>query len=72
MPWLCKTFYGHDGIHTTDIKVHNGDMVMFQSHIAGDWNDNIWNESNYEQMRLSLQFLTNTTEITFKTLEECL
>ena len=20
---------------------------MFQSHIQGDWNDNVWNEKNY-------------------------
>ncbi len=72
IPWSCKTFYGHDGIHTTDVGLHNGDMIMFQSHIAGDWNDNTWNETNYKQMRLSLQFLTDTTKVTFKTLEECL
>ena len=44
---------------------------MFQSHIAGDWNDNVWNETNYNQMRLSLDAL-NKNKIEFKTLGECL
>ena len=53
----CKTFYGHDGIHETDIKLHNGNCLMFQSHIAGDWNKNTWNKENYKQFKLSLDFL---------------
>ena len=68
----CKTFYGHDGINTTDIKLHNDNMIMFQSHIQGKWNDNIWNEDNYNQTRLSLEYLTQNHNITFKTLSECL
>ena len=68
--WACQTFYGHDGIHETDIKLHNG-RIMFQSHIAGDWNDNIWNEKNYEQMKLSLNYLKNQG-IKFKTIKELL
>ena len=31
--------------------------IFFQSHIAGDWNDNVWNEDNYLQMKESLKFL---------------
>jgi predicted deacetylase len=58
LPWKCKTIFGHDGIHETDITLHNG-CVMFQSHIAGNWNDNVWNETNYNQIRLSLNHLTN-------------
>ena len=46
-------------------------MIMFQSHIAGDWNDNVWNESNYNQMRLSLEHLSKM-DLKFKTLNECL
>jgi len=30
---------------------------MFQSHIAGNWNDNCWNEENYNQIKSSLQYL---------------
>jgi|TARA_R110000744_G_scaffold218069_1_gene336793 hypothetical protein len=69
--WLCKTFYGADGIDTTDIKIHNNNMIMFQSHIAGDWNDNIWNKTNYEQMRVSLKHLSKMN-VEYKTLSECL
>ena len=46
-------------------------MIMFQSHIAGDWNDNVWNEDNYKQMRLSLSHLKQYKP-KFKTLKECL
>jgi len=53
----CKTIYGHDGIHETNIKLHNGNTLMFQSHIAGNWNKNVWNEVNYNQFKLSLEFL---------------
>ena len=70
IPWSIKTYFGHDGINETDIKIHNGDMVMFQSHIAGDWNDNVWNESNYNQMRLSLSYLKDQGA-KFTTLSEC-
>ena len=45
-------------------------MVMFQSHIAGDWNDNVWNEFNYEQMRMSLSHLKDHKP-EYKTLSEC-
>ena len=69
IPWECKTFYGHDGINETDIKLHNNDMVMFQSHISGDWNDNVWNNANYEQIRLSFKHLLKHKP-KFTTLEE--
>jgi len=71
LPWACKTFYGHDGINEVDIKTHNKDMIMFQSHIAGDWNDNVWNETNYNQMKLSLKHISQMN-VEFKTLNECL
>lgn len=58
--WPCVEFYGHDGIHTTEVGVHNGDMIMFQSHIFGDWNDNVWNQRNYDQIRASLAYLHET------------
>jgi hypothetical protein len=69
-PWRCKTFYGADGINTTDISIHNKDTIMFQSHIAGDWNDNVWDESNYQQLRLSIKHLIDSYNIKFKTLNE--
>ncbi len=68
IPWKCRTFFGHDGIHETDIKLHDG-RIMFQSHIAGDWNDNRWDKDNYEQIRLSLNHLLQYNP-EFKTLQE--
>jgi hypothetical protein len=62
MNWSCKMLFGHDGIHETDIKLHN-DVLMFQSHIAGDWNQNVWNKDNYEQFRSSLQFISDNYSI---------
>lgn len=76
-----KVFFGHDGIQQENISIHNVDesdpenptgMIMFQSHIAGSWNHNVWNEHNYEQLRLSLIHLVERHECEFKTLNECL
>ena len=68
--WNCKTLYGADGINLEGGAIHNKDTIMFQSHIAGDWNDNVWNEKNYQQLRLSLKRLINNDNIQFKTLRE--
>lgn len=68
LQWGCKMVFGADGIHETDINLHNGN-VMFQSHIAGEWNDNCWNLDNYNQMRISLEHLTKQGGI-FKTISE--
>ena len=58
----CKMIFGHDGIHETDVKLHNGNCLMFQSHIAGNWNKNIWNKDNYNQFQLALDYIyTNYT-----------
>ena len=72
MNWNCKTFFGHDGIHQTNISIHNDDMIMLTSHIAGDWNDNVWNQANYDQLCHSLDYLVENYECEFKTLKECL
>ena len=80
LKWNCKTFFGHDGIHQTDIKVHNVymdnyevfGMIMLTSHIAGDWNDNVWNETNYEQLRLSLRYLTENYNCEFRLMQDCI
>ena len=64
-----KVIKGHDGIHETDISLHD-DRLMFQSHIAGDWNNNIWNEKNYKQLKFSLQHLLKNYNLVFKTMDE--
>ena len=43
---------------------------MFQSHIAGEHNDNVWNEQNYKQLRMSLQHLVKLYNTEFKTMSE--
>ena len=70
--WICNTFFGHDGIQQENISIHNGDMIMFQSHIAGKHNHNVWNEQNYDQLRLSLDHLFENYQIEPKLLNECL
>lgn len=72
LKWNCKTFFGHDGIQQEHISIHNGNMVMYTSHIAGNWNHNVWNEQNYEQLRISLNHLFENYTITPKFLKECL
>jgi len=56
LQWDCNMIYGADGIHETDINIHNNSF-MFQSHIAGSWNKNSWVKENYEQFKTSLEFL---------------
>lgn len=72
MEWNCKTFFGHDNIQSENISIHNDNMIMFQSHIAGKHNLNVWNEENFEQLKLSLDHLTQNYNCTFKTLQECI
>tara|TARA_Y100000310_G_C20486050_1_gene716906 strand:- start:167 stop:832 length:666 start_codon:yes stop_codon:yes gene_type:complete len=67
--WKSKMFFGCDSINKTDVSILDN-RIMFQSHIAGDWNDNIWNSDNYEQFKVSLDFLVNNNEIEFKTMGE--
>ena len=66
----CDTFYGCDGIHETDNINLWEDRFMFQSHIAGDWNDNCWNEENYNNFRNILEYLSTQYKLTYKTMSE--
>jgi len=78
MTWNIPTLFGHDGIHQENISIHNVNetnpygMIMFQSHIAGKHNHNIWNEQNYEQLKLSLTHLFEQYQPNPKFLRECL
>ena len=67
--WDLKMLFGADSIHDTDIKLHDGN-IMFHSHICGDWNGNVWNEDNYEQLNLSLDHLFTNYDITPTTISE--
>ena len=68
--WPCNTFTGHDGINQTESIQMYDDTFMFQSHIAGDWNDNIWNKNNYENFREVLIYLSSLYELNYVTLGE--
>lgn len=70
--WDCETFYGCDGINQTESIQLYGNTFMFQSHIAGEWNDNMWNEDNYENFRNVLEFLEQEYELRYITLQELL
>ena len=67
--WDCKMIYGYDGINETDIKLHAGN-IMFQSHIFGSWNRNEWTEENYQQLKMSLDYIFTNMEVTPCTISE--
>ena len=71
LQWDCKMIFGEDGIHSTDsINIWRGNSFIFQSHIAGDWNDNCWTNQNYANMRQILMHFENNYEIEYKTFKE--
>ncbi len=73
MQWDCKMLFGCDGINERDkIQLHNN-AFMFQSHIAGKWNDNCWSEINYENFRQIVEYLQQQyNELEFSTMSELL
>jgi hypothetical protein len=76
LKWNCKEFFGHDDIQGEIVSIHNGDMIMFQSHICGDWNKNVWNQQNFEQFQHTLEYIYSewgsAYDLKPKTLIECL
>ena len=65
-----KVFYGEDGIHNYENISLWDDRLMFQSHIAGDWNDNCWNEENYRTFSTTLESLAHEYPLNYTTLGE--
>ena len=63
-------FVGADGIHETDNINLYGETFMFQSHIQGDWNDNVWNEKNYLHFQRVINYLLTQYKLQFKTISE--
>jgi hypothetical protein len=66
----CHYFVGADGIHETDNISLYKETFMFQSHIQGDWNDNVWNEKNYLHFQKIIKYLSTQYELQFKTISE--
>ena len=66
-----KHFVGADGIHETDNINLYGQTFMFQSHIQGDWNDNVWSEENYLHFQKVIKYLLSQYKgLQFKTISE--
>jgi peptidoglycan/xylan/chitin deacetylase (PgdA/CDA1 family) len=65
-----KTLYGCYGINLTDDIIIRDNIIMFQSHIAGDWNDNVWNETNFNNLEQILDYIVRSSGASFKTLGE--
>lgn len=67
----AKVFFGHDGIDDCGITQRDG-TIVFQSHIAGEHNDNRWNRENYDNFRMLIQSLKDDYILEFKTFSELL
>jgi predicted deacetylase len=68
-----KTFYGADGIHeNTSMTIQPNQVVVFQSHIYGDWNKNVWNEKNYSNFYTVLNYLRGEYQLNFVTFRDLL
>lgn len=65
-----KTFFGCDGIHSTDdIHIQNDNLIVFQSHICGQWNKNLWTDHNLYNFRQILDYLKSEYTINFTTFD---
>ena len=66
-----KSFVGCDGINETEnINLYNDNTFMFQSHIAGDWNDNVWSEDNFNHFQMVIDYLKSQYDLNFVTISE--
>lgn len=66
-----KTLYGSTGIHESEnLGIESTNTVMFQSHICGNWNRNVWNENNYEHFRSVLSYLSSVYKLNFVNLRD--
>ena len=46
------------------------DLIVYIAHIFGSWNTNNWDSKNFEQFKLSLDFLFTNYEINPVTISE--
>ena len=65
-----KYFVGADGIHETDNINLYGETFMFQSHINGVHNNNVWSEENYLHFEQVIEYLLSEYELNFVTISE--
>ena len=69
-PSDTKFFVGCDGINEPDSLSLYGNTFMFQSHINGTHNDNVWTEENYLHFEQVLDYLLSQYELQFVTISE--
>ena len=70
LQWNCEMHFGCDGINESENLNMYNEKFIFQSHIAGDWNDNVWNEENYENFRNVLSYLSENYKLEYKTFNQ--
>ena len=63
-------FEGCDGINEPDSLSLYGNTFMFQSHINGTHNDNVWTDQNYIHFDHVLDYLLSQYELQFVTISE--
>ena len=63
-------FEGCDGINEPDSLSLYGNTFMFQSHINGVHNNNVWTEENYLHFEQVLEYLLTQYELQFVTISE--
>ena len=68
--WGCHFFEGCDGINEPDSLSLYGETFMFQSHINGEHNDNVWTEENYLHFEKVIEYLLSQYDLQFVTISE--
>jgi hypothetical protein len=69
-PSDTKFFIGCDGINEPNSLSLYGNTFMFQSHINGVHNDNVWTEENYLHFEQVIDYLLSQYELRFVTISE--
>ena len=68
--WGCQFFEGCDGINEPESLSLYGNTFMFQSHINGVHNKNVWSEENYLHFEKVLEYLLTQYELQYVTISE--
>jgi hypothetical protein len=63
-------FVGCDGINEPDSLSLYGQTFMFQSHINGVHNQNVWTEENYSHFEKVIEYLLKEYKLQFTTISE--
>jgi len=68
--WGCHFFEGCDGINEPESLSLYGNTFMFQSHINGTHNDNVWNEENFLHFDKVIEYLLSEYDLQFVTISD--